>query len=155
MKISKYNVAILLVTAFILSACASKPTDPQQELKDNMQVMRDEVTSNVVDPERRKKILALSRVLETTLLSYKQAQADFASEFAELNRNYDTPRKRLEDVLVSFRSTRKQTMDKVIKLHFDMAALTTEDEWKHIVKHEVKALKVAHELPQGQSGELS
>jgi hypothetical protein len=120
-----------------------------------MQVMSDAVTINVVDSERRNKLLALSWALENTLLSYKQSHASFVSEFSELNRNYDTPRKHLEDLLVSYRNTRKQTMDKVIKLHFEMVAYTTEDEWERIVKHELSAFKTVREarlqLPGGNS----
>ena len=41
---------------FLLGGCASKPTDPQVTLKDNIQVMRDAIVKVVTDKDRKRMI---------------------------------------------------------------------------------------------------
>lgn len=146
---------LIIIITLVLSGCASKPTDPQDVLKDNMQVMRNAVSDVVKDVQRRNNLLALTKTLETTLLAYNQAYTDFAIEFGKQNRKYNTPRAKLETLLTSFRNTRETAMSEVVKLHFDMVAQTTADEWKRIVKHEIKAIKTVREQPNNKSGEKS
>ena len=43
-------------------------------------------------------------------------------------------------------------MQQVVDLHFEMVALTTEKEWKQIVKYETEAFKSMRQLPQDQFG---
>ena len=143
-------VVMCIVTALTLIGCASKPADPQEALKDNMQVMREAVTKVVKDVERQNNLLALTQSLEKTLSEYNRAYTDFAIEFGELNRNYDTPREKLEDLITAFRQTRKSAMKDVEKLHFEMVAQTSEDEWKKIVKKELEAIKSVRQLPEDQ-----
>ena len=143
-------VVMCIVTALTLIGCASKPADPQEALKDNMQVMREAVTKVVKDVGRQNNLLALTQSLEKTLSEYNRAYTDFAIEFGELNRNYDTPREKLEYLLTAFRQTRKSAMKDVEKLHFEMVAQTSEDEWKKIVKKELEAIKSVRQLPEDQ-----
>lgn len=151
-KIAKHVATLFIVAAFTLSGCASKPVDPQEALTESMQVMRDAVTKHVTDAVRRNRLLGLTAKLEKTLLTYNQAYADFVTELGQLNRNYDTPRERLEYLITSFQVTRERSMNEVVKLHFDMVAQTSEDEWKRIVKHELEALKSVRELPEDKLG---
>ena len=150
----KKAIVILMFIAniLVLLGCASEPVDPQQEIKTNMQVMRDAVIDTVKDEERQGKLIALTRSLETTLAEYNRAYSNFASEFGKLNREYDTPRAKLEELLDSFRETRKSAMNEVAKIHFEMVASTSEDEWKKIVKKELEAIKTMRQLPEDQLG---
>jgi hypothetical protein len=153
MKLMIRSIAIsFMAIVFFLGGCASKPTDPQVTIKDNVQVMRDAIIKVVADNDRKQKLLVLSSSLESTLLSYNQAYSEFAKEFGKLNRIYNTPRKKLEDLLSSFSQTRESAMNKVAKIHFDMVAQTSADEWKKIVKKELEAIKSVRQLPEDQLG---
>ena len=146
---------LIIIITLVLSGCASKPTDPQDVLKDNMQVMRDAVIKVVTHEKRRNNLLISIKKLEKTLLTYNEAYADFAVEFRKLNKQYHTPRKKLEQLLTSFALIRKTTIHDVVKLHFAMVAQTNKDEWKRIVKHELEALESVRQFPQGVLGETS
>ena len=140
---------------FSLVGCASEPIDPQQEIKDNMQVMREAISKTVVDNKRRQVLLDLSMSLEITLALYNQKYTDFAIQFGKLNRKYDTPRSELESLLNTIRKTRKTTINEVMDIHFKMVANTTGDEWKKIVKKEVEAIKSVRQLPEDKLGGAS
>ena len=147
------TVSVRIISlVFFLGGCASKPTDPQEEIKNNVQAMRDAIVDVVADKKRRTNLLVLTTSLETMLSKYNQAYTEFAVEFGKLNRDYDTPRKTLEDLLSSFSRTRESTMNEVAKLHFDMVAQTSADEWKKIVKKELEAIKSVRQLPENQLG---
>lgn len=117
-KFKKYVVHLLVVISFTISGCASKPVDPQTEIKNNIQVMRFAITDVVKDVERRNNLLDSTRSLEATLLAYNQAYTVFVIEFGKLNRKYSTPRAKLEELLTSFRKHRELAMNEVVKLHF-------------------------------------
>lgn len=154
--VSSAKILFLLMVIFnFLSGCASKPTDPKEALKANMQVMREAVIKNVKDEYRRNRLVGLTKQLEIILVTYNQSYFDFAVAFGLLNRNYDTPRDTLEELFISFRDKREIAMDQVVRLHFDMVAQTTEDEWKSIVKHEVEAFKTVRDLPEDQLRDMS
>lgn len=152
-KISKVTTTLFVVT-FLIAGCASSPMDPQEEIKDNMQVMRDAVIENVKDSERQQKLLSLTKSLENVLSEYNKDYRDFAIEFSQLNRIYETPRAKMEVLLDMFRDRRKAAMEEVAALHFEMVANTSEKEWKKIVKKEIEALKSVRQLPEDKlSGE--
>lgn len=147
------NIAISLVAVvLILGGCASKPTDPQEEIKNNIQAMRDAIVDVVADKNRRANLLVLTASLETMLSGYNQTYTEFSVEFGKLNRDYDTPRKTLEELLESFRMTRESAMNEAASLHFEMVAQTSADEWKKIVKKELEAIKTIRQLPEDPLG---
>ena len=94
----------------------------------------------------------MGHAMESVLIEYNQAFSRFATELGELNRNYQTPRSEQEALLAAFTDKRKTTMQQVIDLHFEMVALTTDKEWKQIVKYETEAFKSMRKLPQDQFG---
>jgi len=69
-KSRKCIAYLLVVIAFTIFGCSSKPTDPQEVLKGNFQVMREAVNDTVKDIERRNILLASTRSLETPLSAY-------------------------------------------------------------------------------------
>lgn len=134
----KWVAYISVVIALAISGCASKPSDPEEALKINIQVLRDVITDTVKDEERRNSLLASTRSLESTLSAYNQAYTNFSIEYGKLNRRYDTPREILEEIQDSLRKKRKSTLDKLLKIHFEMVAQTSEVEWKIISEEEWK-----------------
>lgn len=148
----KYRVSLIAAIGLVIAGCASEPVDPQQEIKANMQVMRDAVIDTVKDKQRQRTLIDLTRLLEKSLAEYNRAYSNFASEFGKLNRKYDTSRAKLEELHDSFRETRKSAMNEVTRIHFEMVANTSEDEWKKIVKKEIEAIKSVRQLPEDQLG---
>lgn len=148
----KYRVYLIVAIGLVIAGCASEPVDPQQEIKANMQVMRDAVIDTVKDKQRQRTLIDLTRLLEKSLAEYNRAYSNFASEFGKLNRKYDTSRAKLEELHDSFRETRKSAMNEVTRIHFEMVANTSEDEWKKIVKKEIEAIKSVRQLPEDQLG---
>lgn len=146
------TTTILFAVTFLIAGCASRPADPQLEIKANMQVMRDAVKETVKDSQRQQKLLLLAKSLEKVLSEYNRDYSEFASEFSQLNRVYETPRAKLEALLDSFRETRKSAMNEVARLHFEMVANTSKDEWKKIVKKEIEAIKSVRQLPENLFG---
>jgi len=153
-RMIKMAMLIFAVTFLILS-CASKPIDPQELLQNNMQVMRGAIVDTVNDKERKKNLLVLTNSLETSLSDYNRAYTNFSLEFGKLNRNYDTSRSEFENLLALFRKKRHSIMNEVTEIHFKMIALTSENEWKKIVKKELEAIKSVRQLPEDKLGGVS
>lgn len=132
----KWLAQMLVVLVLLVSGCASKTTDPEEALKENIRVLRDVITKTVKNEERQKNLLASIQSLESTLSAYNQTYTNFAIEFSKLNRRYDTPREKLEDIQASLRKHRKTTLNKLLAIHFEMVAQTSEEEWKRIAEEE-------------------
>lgn len=152
MKNKTITSIIFCIVAFFICGCASKPTEPQESLKNNAQVLREAVIETVKDVERQQKLLSSIESLEKVLLDYNKDYGDFVKEINQQNRVYETPRAQFEQILKSFRDKRKNAMETVAALHFEMVANTTEDEWKKIVKKEVETIKQSRRLPEDQFG---
>jgi hypothetical protein len=129
-----------LLAILVLAGCASKPSDPEEALKINIQVLRDVITDTVKDEERRNNLLVSTRSLESTLSDYNKAYTNFSIEYSKLNRNYDTPREKLEEIQASLSKKRKSTLDKLLIIHFEMVAQTSDEEWKRMAKEEWKRI---------------
>jgi hypothetical protein len=151
----KVKGSIIMLVSLLSLGCASKPSDPREQLVSNMQVMRSAISNNVEDAERKQNLLLLTASLEQTLLEYNQSFVDFAVEFGKLNRDYATPREKLQELQASFRTVRASVINKVVDIHYQMVAQTTEDEWKKIVKKEIEALESVRQLPEDKLSEKS
>jgi hypothetical protein len=143
---------MLLMVVVFGNSCASKPTEPQEAITNNMQVMREAVVETVKDVGRRQKLLLSIQSLEKTLIDYNKDYRDFAKALRQQNRIYDTPRVKLEEIIKRFRDRRKSAMEAVVALHFEMIANTSEEEWKKLVKTEVEAIKRSRQLSEDQLG---
>jgi len=146
---------IIVMVSLLSLGCASKPADPKEQIVSNMQVMQSAINDNVEDLDRKQNLLLLTKSLEQTLLEYNQSFVDFAVEFGKLNRDYATPREKLQELQASFRTVRASVINKVVDIHYQMVAQTTEAEWKKIVKKEIEALESVRQLPEDKLSEKS
>ena len=83
-------------------------------------------------------MLALVDQIEATQRSFSTQAAEFATQYSKMNADYDAPRARFEQLFAAFNGQRIQSRDRIIDLHFRLAALATEQEWKRIGKAEAK-----------------
>ena len=145
--------AAVITAAFLIQGCSSNPPlTPEQQLQQNVQTLRDAATKTITDKKRLKLVLKISRTLEKTLLDYNRSYAQFARDIASLNREYGTPRSEQQALLDSFGRNREMIMRRVVDIHFELVALTTEAEWKKMVKYELQAFDSVRELQPGQLG---
>jgi hypothetical protein len=126
------------VIAMAMSGCAGATPTPEQAIQDASKELRQAVSANVADPNRRDQMLALVDQIEATQRNFSTQAADFATQYSQMNADYDAPRARFEQLFSAFNGQRIQSRDRILELHFRLAALATEKEWKPIGKAETK-----------------
>ena len=135
---------VATVIAVAVSGCAGTTPTPEQAIQDAGRELRQAVSGNVADAGRRDQMLALVDQIEATQRSFSTQAADFASQYSRMNADYDAPRARFEELFSAFNEHRIQSRDRVLELHFRLAALATAEEWKPIGKAEAKLYEDAH-----------
>jgi hypothetical protein len=134
-------VVVLGAIALALCSCASTKPTPEQTIQEASQDLRQAVSGNVADPARRDQMLALVDQIAATQRSFSMQAAEFAAQYSRMNADYDAPRARFEQLFADFNAQRVQSRDRILDLHFQLAALATEQEWRPIGKAEAKLYK--------------
>jgi hypothetical protein len=152
-KIGSHAVAVVVLGAIILlCSCADTGRTPEQTIQAASQELRQSVSGNVADPGRRDQMLALIDQIEATQRTFSTQAADLAAQYSKMNADYDAPRARFEQLFADFNAQRIQSRDRILDLHFRLAALATEQEWKPIGKAEAKLYEETQEARAQQAG---
>jgi len=139
------NITVSAVAAFVLcaivlaaSGCAdsgAKPTD-DQIFHDASEELRQAVYSNVEDQKRRDQMLSVVDQIESTQRDFSTRAAAFGEKYRAMDTDYDTPRAQFDELFADFNAQRIQSRDRILDLHFQLAALATAKEWTRIGKAE-------------------
>ena len=139
--LSAWVVALLTCVA-----CASRhELPPKAELQAQIESMREAVAEKVRDAPRAARLTKAIDGYETELLSFGTAFKTFRVKLLTLNSRPDATRAEFDALADAFARERIATRTRLIKLHLEMIAATTGDEWKGLAKHERAVLSVPPE----------
>lgn len=142
-RMNRATLAVATLAAAMILAC-SQHRLPQGELGARaMQDMRDEVSSIVADDGRREKLHAVIDRYEYELRTFQQTMLEFQGLFHALNADPTASRDQFDDLISRYGIERKAARARLLKTHFDLLSLTTENEWRSIAKREAKLLRLA------------
>jgi hypothetical protein len=84
-------------------------------------------------------MLALVDQIEAVERDFNHDLAVFIETYRGINGDYEAPRAAFDELFGDFDARIKKARDRFFDLHFQLTALSTEEEWNRIVKYEVEA----------------
>jgi hypothetical protein len=138
-------VAAIMVCAvgLVVSGCRGTKPSPEAKAQEYIHKMREAVSRNVAEKDRRDRMLAIVDQMEALERGFNDNVAVFVQKYRGLNGNYDAPRNEFDKLFEGFDADIKKARDRYFDLHFQLSALSTAEEWNGIVKYEEDALKEA------------
>ena len=138
-------VPIPLVAALACGACASH-VSPEVQSKATLEVkveaMHGAVAANVPDAQRAARINKTINQLEAELDSFDNVLINFQSDVLALNSRPDATRADFDTLLTQYDQQRVAARKRIIQLHLEMIAATTEEEWKKLSPYEREVLSI-------------
>jgi hypothetical protein len=139
-------VGILIATAVmilgegvVVSGCRGTKPSPEAKTQDYVHKMREAVSLNVKEKDRRDRMLARVGQMEAVERNLNCDIAGFVETYRGMNGDYEVPRAAFDDLFGEFDARIQKARDRFFDLHFQLTALSTEEEWDRIVKYEVEA----------------
>ena len=151
------GVGLVLVTALLcagaasVSGCGSKPTTAQAIERYNQQ-LRDAVSSNVPDEQRRARILSIVDQVAALHFRFSRETSEFVASYQKLNADYGAPRSAFDELFADYNAKRLKARDEALNLHFEMASLASAGEWDAIGNAEIKLYEEANAALAAQEG---
>ena len=108
-----------------------------------MQAVRDEVSRVVPDASRREKIHATVDRYEDELRTFDRYVSEFKDRLQVLSSNPDVSRAQFTDQIAQYEGERKATRARLVQIHHELLALTTDSEWRSLAKREIQVLRLA------------
>jgi len=140
------SVRILIATAvticvvgLVVSGCRGAKPSPEAKTQEYVHKMREAVSLNVKEKDRRDRMLALLGQMEAVERNFNNDIAGFVETYRGMNGDYEAPRAAFDDLFGEFDTRIQKARDRFFDLHFQLTALSTEEEWDRIVKYEVEA----------------
>lgn len=133
-------VSIMLISMFALNSCAKNKVTPSEDISKYTKDMRQAVSVNINDADRREQVLQLIGKMEAVMQDFNNDIHVFVDQYRVLDKDYSTPRQSFKNLIVEFSTQRKQAQNKIFDLHFKAVALMTKEEWAQVVKYEKKAI---------------
>lgn len=133
------SALLLSVCAAALACgCAGHKVSQADESARAVQAVRDEVARVVADLGRREKALAAVDRFEAELKTISSTVATFQRSLHVLNADPDATRAQFNDLIGRFQAERKVTRARLVQIHAELLAATTEEEWRSIAKREAE-----------------
>lgn len=148
-------ISIILISTFALNNCAKNKATPAEDISKYTRDMREAVSANINDADRREQVLQLIGQMESVMLDFNKDIHTFVDQYRVLDKDYSTPRQSFNSLIEEFSTQRRQAQNKIFDLHFKAIALMTKEEWDQIVKYEKKAIGAMIESrePQESTGQ--
>lgn len=124
--------------ALVVPGCGGPKPSREQAIDRYTQELREAVSNNVPEGQRRAQMLLIVNQVETFNLRFSQQTADFVENYRKLNADYDATRPAFDQLFSDYRADRLKLRSEALDLHFQLAALATASEWKSIGKAETK-----------------
>jgi hypothetical protein len=145
-------VSIMLISMFALNGCAKNKATPSEDISKYTRDMRQAVSVNINDADRREQVLQLIGKMESVMLGFNKDISAFVDQYRVLDKDFSTSRQSFKGLIDEFSAQRKQAQNKIFDLHFNAVALMTKEEWDQVVKYEKKAIKAMIESREPQEG---
>ena len=145
-------VPFVLISMFALNGCAKNKATPSEDISKYTTDMREAVSVNINEADRREQILHLIGQMELVMQDFNKDIHVFVDQYRVLDKDYNTPRQSFKNLIVEFSSQRKQAQAEIFDLHFKAVALMSKEEWDKVVKYEKKAIGAMIEAREPQEG---
>jgi predicted nucleic acid-binding Zn-ribbon protein len=143
-------VFLVLVIPFgmlLFTGCSKKPKPtPVQVLDNQVAVTREAIDKYVEDETRADQLTDLIGEVQDVLEEYNRAFEDMVGQYREAYNDYGSSREEIQNLADQIKASTRETRSRVLDLHFKMRDLSTEKEWKKIVKHEADAIRAARSV---------
>jgi hypothetical protein len=93
---------------------------------------KDNVKNTISDKERVEQINEVFDEMEDLMKAYVEELESVGQQIGDLNKDYDAPDSRLEDLLANGIKSGNVSRGKLLDLRFKMRDLMTEEEWKGV-----------------------
>jgi hypothetical protein len=135
---------LVCVVAFTVAGCnRTKPTRAET-IQRYTQKLREAVSTNVPEGERRSQLLLIVDQVEALDLRFSQETAQFIESYRKLNADYDSTRPAFDQLFSDYKAKRIRARDEALALHFQLASLAIAGEWYAIAKAETQLYEEAN-----------
>ena len=145
-------ILIMLFSMNALNGCAKNKAEPSEDISKYTTDMREAVSVNINEADRREQILQLIGQMELVMQDYNKDIHTFVDRYRVLDKDYNTPRQSFKNLIMEFSTQRKQAQAEIFDLHFKAVALMSKEEWDKVVKYEKKAIGAMIEAREPQEG---
>jgi hypothetical protein len=135
-------LSAIVLSGLICACTGAKPSQSDQSVQ-AVQAMRDEVSRVVPDAARKEKLHATIDRYENELRTFNRTASGFRDSLRAVNANPDASREQFAEVIAHYEADRRATRARLVQIHHELLALTTDDEWRSIAKREVKILRLS------------
>jgi hypothetical protein len=132
-----FTLAVCAVTLAVPGCSRTKPTQSEAVARYS-QKLREAVSSDVTDGQRRAQMLLVVDQLEALQLRFSQETVSFIERYRRMNADYDSTRPAFDQLFSDYSAKRIKARSAALDLHFQLASLATADEWRAIGKAETK-----------------
>lgn len=133
------TAGMVCAVGLVVSGCRGSKPSPEAKTQEFVHKMREAVSLNVKEKDRRDRMLALVGQMEAVERDINNDIAGFVETYRGMNGDYEAPRAAFDDLFGEFDARIRKARDRFFDLHFQLTALSTEEEWDRIVKYEVEA----------------
>ena len=132
----------LLPVLVLLCGCAGHDVSQSDEIAKKVRIVRDEVSRVVPDAGRREKLQAALDRFGRELEGFSRSASKLQESLHALNADPDASRAQFTQLIDRYEGERKSYRMRLTQIHFELLALTTDEEWRAISKHEASAVQV-------------
>jgi hypothetical protein len=145
-------VCMLTVCALTLTVpgCGGKESSTDQTIERYAQKLREAISTNVPDEGRKARMLGIADQVQSLHLRFSQETTDFVGNYRKLNADYDVTRPAFDQLFSDYNAKRIKARSEALDLHFQLASLASDDEWKAVGKAEANLYEEANEARQSQ-----
>jgi hypothetical protein len=132
----------LWLSTLLCAACASHPLPPEELAKANLEAMREAVAIEVPDASRAARLNQAIDGMDDQMREFAAAAHAFQENVRALNARPDATRAEFDTLVERFDTQRSTARKRLLELHFDLIAATTDEEWKRLSPYEKAVLGV-------------
>lgn len=146
------GLCTLIVCALTLTlpGCGGKESTTSQTTERYTQELREAISSNVLAEGRKTQMLGIADQVQAVQLRFSRETMDFVESYRKLNADYDARRPAFDQMFADYNAKRIKARSEALDLHFQLASLATDDEWKAVGKAETKLYEETNEARQSQ-----
>lgn len=100
--------------------------------KEVIDTLGDLVKESISEPERQKEIKSLVDDMEKELKDFNKQLKKSSKTLAKLNRNHNSRREDLENVLDELNGRRVNSQEKLLEIRFEMKERMSREEWQAV-----------------------
>lgn len=137
------SIVLVVIASMMICACTRDRLSQEDQSALATQAMRDEISSVVMDVERRQILLAAVDRYDGELRTFQRTVLEFQTLLHALNADPEASRDQFSDLIARYEVERTAARARLVQVHQDLLGRTTDDEWRSIAKREVKLLRLA------------